>query len=162
MTELFRGGDASVVFPSRVKFSLVLFSPFLSSLGVKIRTENCNYRIFSHSPIEPGYLSGCNYRGWLIRLKFGKMGWKSDSTRVGGILDLFFCLFKDENRDMFDPHVQFSFLRLFRFRFDKWSNLSFWLEMNKKFNEEFRIKWIYITFICVIKYFFYIGDRGDF
>lgn len=40
-------------------------------------------------------------------------------------LDLFFCLFKDENRDMFDPDVQFSFLRLFRFRFDKWSNLSF-------------------------------------
>lgn len=71
---------------------------------------------YAHSLIEREYLSRCNYRGWLIRSKFGIMGWKGvcDSTRVGEILDLF-GLFKDQTI----------------FMISIWPCLSFWSEMIK-------------------------------
>lgn len=100
-------------FSSRAKFSLVLFSFVtreITQLGWIVIAG------YAHSLIEREYLSRCNYRGWLIRSKFGIMGWKGvcDSTRVGEILDLF-GLFKDQTI----------------FMISIWSRLSFWSEMIK-------------------------------
>lgn len=100
-------------FSSRAKFSLVLFSFVtreIAQLGWIVIAG------YAHSLIEREYLSRCNYRGWLIRSKFGIMGWKGvcDSTRIGEILDLF-GLFKDQTI----------------FMIPIWSCLSFWSEMIK-------------------------------